>query len=374
VHMWLEDSSAARPPNWVPDEGRGVTRLRIMTPGTLADLERCFNASAHEAYAELLVAADDDRDKLAQKVARVRLKNEFGGNPPPRHRPQLSITQGYVAPVSGEKALAHVRGTVFSPHLLPLRLERVDGPYRHLDLLSILAVCERWHEALCSQCRDLGPRVSSIVSGRGVHGEPLDGPHLAFVPLAFVGHPHADGRLLGVGLALPETITREERCGVFTALQRVQNAGLKLGRLGNWRIDPVAAQRPPENLLPKTWTGHPDGATHWATVTPVAFDQHAKSKDKAVYQAEIATIIRLACQRAGLPEPREVIVTPVSAHLGAPPAHTFPRLLRKDGSQRRHSHTILIFAEPVRGPILLGAGRYRGYGLFRPMSPGDYYA
>jgi CRISPR-associated protein Csb2 len=108
VHMWLDDSSAARPPNWVPDEGRGVTRLRIMTPGTLADLERCFNASAHEAYAELLVAADDDRDKLAQKVARVRLKNEFGGNPPPRHRPQLSITQGYVAPVSGEKALGSV--------------------------------------------------------------------------------------------------------------------------------------------------------------------------------------------------------------------------------------------------------------------------
>lgn len=267
-----------------------------------------------------------------------------------------------------------VRGAVFTPHFLPLTLERVDGPYRHLDLLNILAVCQRWHEALCSQCEGLGPWVSSIVSGRAADGTPLDSPHLAFVPLAFVGHPHADGRLLGVGLALPETISRDERRGVYTALQRVQKQGLRLGRLGNWRIEPVAAQRPPGTLLPKTWTGHPDGAIHWATVTPVAFDQHAKAKDRTVYQSEIATIMRLACQHVGLPEPQEVIATPVSVHLGSPPAYAFPRLPRKDGSQRRHSHAILIFAEPVRGPMLLGAGRYRGYGVCRPINPGDNYA
>ena len=30
-------------------------------------------------------------------------------------------------------------------------------------------------------------------------------------------------------------------------------------------------------------------------------------------------------------------------------------------------HAILIFSEPVVGPVLLGAGRYRGYGLCRPL-------
>ena len=73
------------------------------------------------------------------------------------------------------------------------------------------------------------------------------------------------------------------------------------------------------------------------------------------------------CTRIGLPAPREVVVIGVSAHLGAPPAHEFPRLRRKDGSQRRHSHAILIFDEPVCGPMLLGAGRYRGYGVCRPI-------
>lgn len=40
--------------------------------------------------------------------------------------------------------------------------------------------------------------------------------------------------------------------------------------------------------------------------------------------------------------------------------------------ERRHAHAILVFDRPVRGPILLGAGRYRGYGLCRPLSgPGS---
>lgn len=50
-----------------------------------------------------------------------------------------------------------------------------------------------------------------------------------------------------------------------------------------------------------------------------------------------------------------------------PPAPSFPRLPRKDGSLCRHAHAILVFAERVVGPLLLGAGRYRGYGLCRPV-------
>jgi CRISPR-associated protein Csb2 len=125
--------------------------------------------------------------------------------------------------------------------------------------------------------------------------------------------------------------------------------------------------RPLETLRPAIWTANPDGATHWSTITPIAYDHHPKAKGKAEYLAEATGMIRASCERIGLPPPREVIVTSVSAHLGTPPAHSFPRLRRKDGSERRHTHAILIFDEPVCGPVLLGAGRYRGYGLCRPM-------
>jgi CRISPR-associated protein Csb2 len=82
-------------------------------------------------------------------------------------------------------------------------------------------------------------------------------------------------------------------------------------------------------------------------------------------------MIKECCVRIGLPVPREAIPTPVSAHLGTPPAHAFPRLQRKDGGLRRHAHAILIFDEPVCGPVILGAGRYRGYGVCRPMDAAD---
>lgn len=82
-------------------------------------------------------------------------------------------------------------------------------------------------------------------------------------------------------------------------------------------------------------------------------------------------MIAAACTRIGLSNPREVIVTPVSAHLGVPPAFTFPRWRRKDGNERRHSHAILVFERAVCGPVLIGAGRFRGYGFCRPLDAYD---
>jgi CRISPR-associated protein Csb2 len=129
-------------------------------------------------------------------------------------------------------------------------------------------------------------------------------------------------------------------------------------------------ESPPWNLRPETWTAYPAGATHWSTVTPVAFNRHPKEKDRVAYQREVAEMIAGGCEAIGLPRPREVVVTPVSAHLGVPPAHASPRLQRKDGTDRRHAHAILVFDQPVRGPVLIGAGRYRGYGVCRPLDAG----
>jgi CRISPR-associated protein Csb2 len=179
-----------------------------------------------------------------------------------------------------------------------------------------------------------------------------------------VGHPHADGRLLGMGLALPEKLSGDERRQALRAVGSVRC--LLLGRLGTWQVAPMTGARPAWNLRPEVWTAHPEGATRWATVTPVAYDRHPKTDDRAKYEREVASMITDACVRIGLPKP-QVIVTPVSAHLGAPPAHAYPRMRRKDDSERRHAHAILEFDRPVRGPMLLGAGRYRGYGVCRPI-------
>lgn len=288
-----------------------------------------------------------------------------GATPPTRLQPQVPLYQGYIRRTNSV-SMHGVRGTTFSPHLVVSRLERVSGPHEALDLRSVAAAATRWREALVSQCNDMPDRVREIVSGHDRSGAPLQGPHLAFLPLAFVGHPHADGHLLGMAIALPQNLIREDHRQTLDVLERVGE--LKLGPLGVWRLVREASVRPPWNIRPEAWTAHPDGATHWSTVTPTAFDRHPKAKERGKYCREAAEMIATACMAIGLPCPREIIITPVSTHLGVPPAHFFPRLVRKDGSHRRHTHAILVFHEPVRGPMLIGAGRYRGYGVCRPMA------
>lgn len=364
VHMWVAEPDETGEPTWVADDDRAAIHLRVASPGTLEDLERRYNRAAVETFAALQVAADDDADKGAQTAAKKRLKEEFRDESPTRLRPEISFYQGYARPAPRHEEPI-VAGTVFSPHVLIFSLENESGPYRQLDLACVLAVAQRWREALVSHSNDLPGRARHLLSGHNADGAPLSDPHLAFLPLAFVGHPHADGHLVGLALALPEELRPDERRSVLRAIGRVHE--LKLGRLGVWKIQRDASARPSWNLRSETWSAYPNGATHWSTVTPVVFDRHPKGKDRAEYQREVAGMIATACDSIRLPEPREVIVTAVSAHLGVPPAHAFPRLQRKDGSERRHAHAILVFDRPVRGPILLGAGRYRGYGLCRPI-------
>ena len=74
-----------------------------------------------------------------------------------------------------------------------------------------------------------------------------------------------------------------------------------------------------------------------------------------------------ACVRIGLPRPIEVVARPAPLFSGAPASGHMPRMLRKDGTQKRQTHAVIRFDTPVVGPVLLGAGRYRGYGLCRPL-------
>ncbi len=107
----------------------------------------------------------------------------------------------------------------------------------------------------------------------------------------------------------------------------------------------------------------PSGAITWASVTPVALDRHGKSaRFDAAAEAQIAE----ACEHIGLPRPTLVELSSTSFIVGAPHARTMPALRRKDGSARRHVHVRLEFPEPVRGPVLIGAGRFRGYGFCMP--------
>lgn len=334
-------------------------------------------------------------------------------------RPSASLWQGYGDPetvVSG-KSRAH---SVFDPNVLILR--RIEGP--RLGLESTLQLtealrgtilksvhgqtcgCDKWNTKSPSfaEARECYAKMPEWISGHTPDGKPSEEPHLAFIPLADVGQPHARGHLLGVGIVAPWRVSPEEQRALNPVLfytredespdderyaGTARQLDLTMGRAGVWRIeltdeDMRDPREHPVTLRQEVWTGrtHGDsaGSTMWATVTPIVFDRHPKetwsgsdaprvrAEKQAAYWREVESMIAEACERIGLPRPVEVVARPASHFVGVPSSGHMPRMLRKDGTQKRQTHAVIRFDAPVTGPVLLGAGRYRGYGLCRPLS------
>jgi CRISPR-associated protein Csb2 len=109
-------------------------------------------------------------------------------------------------------------------------------------------------------------------------------------------------------------------------------------------------------------------------VTPVALDRNpgdlAAGGREGAEAIEIAReIVAQGCQRVGLPRPAWVEISRRSVFDGTSAARSFMPFPRKRGAIRRVCvHVEIAFQEPVSGPVLLGAGRYRGLGLLRPVA------
>ena len=219
-------------------------------------------------------------------------------------------------------------------------------------------------------------RAMPWVSGHQPDGARFDGAHVAWLPLAHVGHEHADGHLLGMAIALPCNMSNADEQAVLNSIADAfdpesENLTLRAGPAGTLVLNedeghPARARA----LRPETWTGP---ALQWGSVTPIVLDRLPPRRHEGD-DGWVAGQIALSCVRQGMPEPVEILLRPVSVHRGAPTCREFPPLLRKpDGARRWHVHACLRFAEPVEGPLLLGAGRYRGYGLCKPL-PADFAA
>jgi CRISPR-associated protein Csb2 len=212
------------------------------------------------------------------------------------------------------------------------------------------------------------PPPDWITGHEGPGGPPSRKSHLAFLALAHVGRGHADGRLLGVALAVPKEIeiADQRRClsnFLYDDQGEPRPVRLRFGRLGTWDVRVEDREDRPMTLRPETWTatGSVPPSRCWASVTPVVLDRYPKAPGDA------ERTIRQGCTRVGLPEPEHVVVTPAPPFVGVPHARAFPPMLSgQQGGRRFHTHALIAFPEPVVGPVFLGAGRYRGYGLCRP--------
>ncbi len=205
---------------------------------------------------------------------------------------------------------------------------------------------------------------------------PLQRPHLAILPLPFVGTTHADASIFGVALAIPAGTADEQRRQLVDALdhwlrdnpdRRHMKLTLRGGRVV--RLRQVGGDGP-TTLRSSTWC-RPSGT--WATVTPIALDRHPgnirdrnpRRRSRALSEAE-ATIAS-ACSHLGLPEPIEVAVDLDPFVTASPPVRAYPPFRSGSGPVRALVHARISFGELIDGPVVLGAGRYRGLGLCAPV-------
>jgi CRISPR-associated protein Csb2 len=219
--------------------------------------------------------------------------------------------------------------------------------------------------------------LPSVLSGHEANGGPSGRPHVAFVACPFVGHPHADGSVQGCAIVLPrkvEDVDRQkllrliagwEKRTARDGLVELAGEGLPAVRLARVQASEKSA------LSPSRWCRP---STRFITATPIALDRHpgnlrsnsARAAHKASVEAQRA--VADACERVGLPRPVSVEVSLAPMLPGAQPVRVFrPWPGRPGRHARARVHADIRFDRAVRGPVLLGAGRYFGLGLCLPV-------
>ena len=248
------------------------------------------------------------------------------------------------------------------------------------DIRAAALVCRLLRQTLMSGYRKAG-RGDSIpedISGHTPDGAPTRRPHLAIAPMAFGGFPHADGRVFGFALIPPRGTALNSIEGFRAAFERVapyrQNMERRVLTLeGPPLNEPLRlAPAPDEGARRRSLSPAPylESSHVWASTTPIVLERHLKRKD----EAEKRELVASACEHAGLPRPdtNRIHVGKHSAIDGMPPARALagePPWAQwktpKSLSSRPLVHAVIDFGKDVRGPVLLGAGRFTGLGLCR---------
>lgn len=332
VRCSLADLDVA--PTLVPsDEGDIV--LRVVGPGQLGRLDRAF--AHHQGVQSRVLPARPQRYRWESKVA---------------------------APCPPAQSVFSTDWVLF---------ERVGGSRPVASRATDVARALRGALIELHGNQDL----PATLSGHAESG-PTERSHIAFVPLPFVGNEHADGALMGCALVLPRELARNDREVLLRLVAKWErersnqrgNLTLAGGTLPPFivrRVD-ISAKAA---LDPARWCR---ASTRFLTATPIALDKNpgnlrsnqGGTARKASLEAQ--QNISDACLRVVGARPFSVEVSLAPLLPGAQHVRDFlPWPGRPGRTPRVRVHADIRFEEPVRGPLLLGAGRYFGLGLCLPV-------
>ena len=222
------------------------------------------------------------------------------------------------------------------------------------------------------------------LSGHAADGEPATAPHVAVLPIPYVGFEHADGRMLGIAVSIPHTLDERSRRALLRAIGTWEQAvgeklTLTLGARGRVHLRRQRGFVTLVSLRPQPWRRR---SRRWVSATPLALPRHPghltrgtpSARASAWARAEVA--VKATCAHVGLPAPAQVEVSLRPLIAGARSATEFPSFSQSGRGgkpvRRQLVHAALTFVDPVSGPLALGTGRFLGLGLMRPLGEGRY--
>lgn len=241
-------------------------------------------------------------------------------------------------------------------------------------LAAFPLVAKRLRDALL-KCSPADAPIPTLLSGHDDDRRPAETPHVAVVPLGDVGWTYSQGRLMGLALVWPREVSVSDRRSALKIIASFLKDGkgkvglLHFGRDGSWSL----ALEPEPTSASLLFDRYTRPARRWGSVLPAALDRHPK--DKA--GEELADIITRACLNIGLPKEAidglDIEVHKYSPLKGAPSVKEVFESLPADSPYRTKpfAHLVLTFPRPVCGPLILGAGRFRGLGLCLPLDGDD---
>ena len=303
--------STAMPPigteTFVPDQ-EGDAAIRVTKPGDLEILDRIF-------------------DQWRTRGASVA-RSQF---------PALNHEQRYRSPNS---AVPADNGEVVA-------WLRLGSPIAGRRVTTLAAL---FKAAVLSQHEIIHGEPHQVLHG---HGFRERGYEIArYLALPDVGFKWSRGRIHGLALWLPP--------GTDSVVRRkARDAALAVRRLTNHVINVAVSQTDddesaPLATRPKRWRQR---STVWATAFPAIHERR-----RTVDLPEIARW----CHHAGLPEPiafRSSRTPLVPGALDLAPVE----VNRPGRPGLPYSHIEVRFAQTVQGPVVLGSGRQRGFGLCIPV-------
>lgn len=311
-----EGLAALRGERWRPWKlgGNGTKYWRVPSPGSLEDIEECYKEFSSRVE--------------GKKVKPLRKPKTFE---------RFSYLRSLVMPPRYYAVFELPEGVAFRPE----RANEVAAMLR-----SLACRCAK------ADTHEFPGGAEVYVAG---HVEERNGQtpeRFSYLPLPTIGHEHVDGLIRRLLIAEP---FGGDGTHAAWAQQRLLNEFLR-DLAGNERGILLDLWRPSSRAMVQRYVG--EGVT-WSTVTPVILPGYDDGK---LPKAE--KLFLKAFEQSGLP--LEVLREFVLRKAPFWPGSLHPRhYLRPDYLRHLPAwHAWIRLAEPISGPISVGAGRHCGLGVF----------